>query len=137
MSIVIGTATFGAAAMTNARYEVAWQPGAPEHSETEIHIPGVSGSYTSEGGFVGQDLAMVLRWIGITRTQAWDDVNTDIASWRGAVVSITGPGGETFTRCKLRTARLNREIPMGNGSGYHVIDYEIRFRAFAPATLPS
>jgi hypothetical protein len=141
MSIVIDNDTWGAAAMIAGRYEVAWSPGAPEYQETELHVPGVDGSYTSSGGFVGQDLAMVLRWIGLTRSAVMDSVNEDVESWRPRtgtlVVSITGPGSEVFSRCKLRSARMIREIPLGDASGYHVIDMEVRFRAYARATLPA
>jgi hypothetical protein len=141
MSIVIDGDTFGAAAMVAGRYEVAWNPSAPEYQETETHVPGVTGSYTSSGGFVGQDLVCVLRWLNTTRAVTWDAVNEDVDSWKPAtgklVISITGPGAETYSRCKLRAARLVREIPMGNGSGYHVIDMECRFRAEVPASLPA
>ena len=141
MSITIDGDTWGAAAMTAGRYEVAWMPSAPEHQETELHVPGVEGSYTSSGGFVGQDISCALRWIGETRGGVWDTVNEDIASWAPVtgkrVISITGPGGETFSRCKLKTVRTIREIPVGDGTGYHVIDLECRFRAYAPSSLPA
>jgi hypothetical protein len=141
MSIIIDGDTFGAAAMIAGRYEVAWLPGHPEYAETETHVPGVDGTYTSSGGFVGQDLVCVLRWISTTRALCWDYVMEDIESWRPQtdklIVSVTGPGAEVYARCKLKGARMVREIPVGDGSGYHVIDMEVRFRAYARATLPA
>ena len=128
-TFTIGSNTFGALSSANGAYALSAIVESGIYDIVRYHVKGVDGSYLTRGGLIGYMLRVRIRYVSTT---PYADMSGDQSAWENTAVSISEPGGHTYTRCTLEPSSmrpLRDAQAMGRGvAGQQFLDVEAVFR---------
>lgn len=119
LTFTIGGVSFRAMCSTPGRDAMPFDPPSEQRDEKRFHPPGVTGSYLVDGGRIGQDLSLRMRYRG-SLADVYAMYGSDKRAWQGTTITIATPEG-TYTRCRLKPGgmRIIRH-PVARGDGTNV-----------------
>ena len=122
------TVTYAALASGSGKYALAFDPRASRRDLRRFRVPGISGSYVIDGGDMGAQPVMMVRYVYPENT-AMSNYLSDVTAFDSEPWKITSSGAE-FEGCHLSSTRIVSY--RGDGTNA-IVDAELVFSEDDPA----
>ena len=125
MACTIAGTLFSDLSPAYARCEMDFVPGNIQEKKDHFHLVGVSGSYSSRGGYMTQALAAVLRYRDSSRENVMGAFAEDLYSWTDVdPFTIEGPDEVSYARCEYTSHHIRNRGPCGDGDFFLIVEFQ-------------